>query len=269
MPKRDLFLRTPLMNAAGMLGFAPYPRADIQWSEMGAFVTNPLSWRPRKPTSHPALLEYPGGFLLHTGLPNPGLKAAIRKFANRWADSSLPIIVHCMADRPEETAQMVEALEGLENIMAVELGFAPLLSDEIILISLKMALGEIPLIPSLPLEQAVSLAPRLIGEGAAAVSLGAPRGSLELNAGTAPESKGDLVSGRLSGPALFPQTLEIVRRLAGAGVPVIGGGGIYKPDHVDAMIKVGAIAVQLDSVLWRGGFKDSRQGQKDPPPVNS
>jgi hypothetical protein len=36
-----------------------------------------------------------------------------------------------MADRPEETQHMVRMLESQENVMAVELGFAPLLANDI------------------------------------------------------------------------------------------------------------------------------------------
>jgi dihydroorotate dehydrogenase (NAD+) catalytic subunit len=266
MPKRDLYFRTPILNAAGMLGFAPdlrqnpgfftTPEAEQSgaekpgfsgWDNLGAFVTNPLSWRPRRVTAHPAVVEYPGGFLLHTGLPNPSLGAAVKKYAHKWADSSLPIIVHLMADRPEETARMVEALENVENVMAAELGFAPLLADDIILTSLEMSLGELPLIVSLPMEDAVRLAPRVIEAGAAAVSLAAPRGALT-------EDGGQMTGGRLYGPSLFPLALEAVHRLAGAGVPVIGGGGIYAREQVEIMKEAGAMAVQVDAVLWRGGF---------------
>jgi len=134
------------MNAAGTLGFAPDYRAPVPWDSFGAFVTNPISVQPRKPAKEPALIEYSGGFLMHTGLPNPGLKAAIKKYAHRWADSRLPVIVHLMADRPEETSYMVETLEGLENIAAVELGFAPLLSDDLISLTVEKLLGELPLI---------------------------------------------------------------------------------------------------------------------------
>ena len=178
MFKQDLTFSTPYMNAAGTLGFAPDYRAPVPWDSFGAFVTNPLSLRPRKPTAKPALIEYPGGFLLHTGLPNPGLTAAIKKYARRWADSRLPVIVHLMADRPEETMRMVQSLEELENIAAVELGFAPLLADDIILLTIEMSLGELPLIVSLPVEQVLSLGPRVIQEGAVAISLAAPRGML-------------------------------------------------------------------------------------------
>ena len=247
MFKQDLTFSTPYMNAAGTLGFAPDYRALVPWEAFGAFVTNPLSLRARKPTAKPALVEYPGGFLLHTGLPNPGLPAAIKKYARRWADSRLPIIVHLMADRPDETMRMVGSLEGRENIAAVELGFTPLLADDIILLTIEMCLGELPLIVSLPAEQVFSLGPRAIQEGAAAVSLATPRGMLATD-------NGQLTTGRLSGPALFPQTLLTIRDVARAGMPVIGAGGVGTKENADAMLSVGALAVQVDESLWRGDF---------------
>lgn len=247
MFKQDLTFSTPYMNAAGTLGFAPDYRAPVPWEAFGAFVTNPLSLRARKPTAKPALVEYPGGFLLHTGLPNPGLPAAIKKYARRWADSRLPVIVHLMADRPDETMRMVGSLEGRENIAAVELGFAPLLADDIILLTIEMCLGELPLIVHLPTEQLLSLGPRAIQEGAAAVSLAAPRGMLATN-------NGKLTAGRLSGPALFPQALLTVRDATRAGMPVIGAGGVGTKENADAMLSVGALAVQVDESLWRGDF---------------
>ena len=245
MFKQDLTFSSPYINAAGTLGFAPDFRAPVPWDSFGAFVTNPLSLRPRKPTANPALIEFPGGVLLHTGLPNPGLPVAIKKHARRWADSRLPVIVHLMADRPEESSRMIRSLEELENIAAVELGFAPLLADDIILLTIEMALGELPLIVSLPLEQVLSLGPRVIREGAVAISLAAPRGMLTTD-------NGQFVTGRLSGPALFPQALLTVRDAVGANLPIIGAGGVGKKENADAMLSVGALAVQVDESLWKG-----------------
>jgi len=245
MFKQDLTFSTPYMNAAGTLGFAPDYRAPVPWEAFGAFVTNPLSLRARKPTAKPALIEYPGGFLLHTGLPNPGLPAAIKKYARRWADSRLPVIVNLMADRPDETLRMVGSLEGRENIAAVELGFAPLLGDDIILLTIEMCLGELPLIVSLPTEQVLSLGPHVIQEGAAAISLMAPRGMLTTD-------NAQLTTGRLSGPALFPQALLTVRDAVEANLPVIGAGGVGTKENADALLSVGALAVQVDASLWKG-----------------
>lgn len=252
MYKRDLSLRKPIMNAAGALGFAPEPRAGLDWDEFGAFVTNPLSLRPRAPLAEPQVLSYPGGVLLHTGLPNPGFRAVLKKYASRWAGARLPVIVHLMADRPEQTAQMVRQLEGLENIAAVELGFAPGLAADIILIALEMALGELPLIVSLPMEQVLSLGPRVVQDGAIAVSLAAPRGALPMPADGVRETHRGVVSGRLYGPGLFPQALDVVQNAVKLGLPTIGAGGVYSPEDAGVMLSAGALAVQLDSALWRG-----------------
>ena len=241
--KRDLYFSKPLMNAAGSLGFAPDSRAGIALDSFGAFVTNPLSLRPRVPAAKPEILEYQGGFLLHTGLPNPGFHSGLKKYSAKWSRSDLPIIVHLMADRPEETQKMVRSLEAQENVMAVELGFAPLLANDIILVTLDMCLGELPLIFSLPIEQVLSLGPRLIQDGAQAISVSMPRGAL-------PTSDSALITGRLYGPSLFPRTLEIVYSAAKLGLPVIGAGGVSTKENADAMLAAGALAVQVDVALW-------------------
>ena len=244
MSKRDLYFRKPLMNAAGTLGFSPDPRAPVAWEDLGAFVTNPVSLRPRLPAARPAVVEYPGGFLLHTGLPNPGLSAVIKKESARWARADLPVIVHLMADRPEETAKMVQMLERQENVMAVELGFAPLLSDDILYVALEMCQGELPLVVSLTAEQVTRIGARVMQAGAAAISLSAPRGAIPGAEG------GSLTMGRLYGPSLFPQALELVHTAARMGLPVIGAGGLWKREQAEAMIAAGALAAQVDARLW-------------------
>ena len=244
--KRDLTFRTPLMNAAGTLGFAPDVRAAVNWEAFGAFVTNPLSLRSRLPAKNPEMIQYPGGFLLHSGLPNPGLSAAVKRYARQWADTDLPIIIHLMADRPEETARMVRSLEGLENVAAVELGFAPLLTADIILMAVEMSLGELPLIVNLPFEQVLPLGPRIIQIGAAAISLAALRGALP--------KEDAMITGRLFGPSIFPQSLDLVRSAVKLGLPVIGGCGIYSQENASAMLQSGALAVQVDSALWKNGW---------------
>ncbi len=242
--KRDLYFSKPLMNAAGSLGFFPNLRDFENLGGLfGAFVTNPLSLRPRQPTTEPTVIEYQGGFLLHTGLPNPGIHAALKKYSAKWTRSDLPIIVHLMADRPEETQNMVRMLESQENVMAVELGFAPLLANDILMLTLEMCLGEIPLIFSLPVEQVLSVGPRLIQDGAQAISISAPRGAL-VN-----ENK-QVTTGRLFGPALFAQTLDTDQSDAKLGIPIIGSGGVWSKENADTMLSVGALAVQVDAALW-------------------
>jgi dihydroorotate dehydrogenase len=251
--KRDLYFSKPLMNAAGSMGFAPDKRMEISLDSFGAFVTNPFSLRPRVPTAKPTVVEHAGGFLLHTGLPNPGVPAGLKKYSAKWSRSDLPVIVHLMADRPEETQRMVRLLESQENVMAAELGFAPLLARDIILLTLEMCIGELPLIMSLPAEQVLSLGPRLMQAGAQAISISAPRGALPSHFDSTDSSlsaKEKVITGRLYGPSLFPQSLETVFSAAKIGLPIIGAGGVWTKGNADAMLSVGALAVQVDAVLW-------------------
>ena len=91
--KRDLYFSKPIMNAAGSLGFAPDARNGIDFASFGAFVTNPISLRSRLPAAQPALIEFPGGFLTHSGLPNPGLPSVLKKHSARWNRADIPVIV--------------------------------------------------------------------------------------------------------------------------------------------------------------------------------
>jgi hypothetical protein len=169
------------------------------------------------------------------------LSAVIKKYGGRWARATLPVIVHLLALEPASLAQMIERLEGIEGVMGVEIGLPPEVHPDVAFDFAQAAIGELPAIVRLPLEQVDELASVVIEAGASAVSLGAPRGSL---AG---------ISGRMYGPGILPLALRAVGKLAGSGIPVIGAGGVYWPEDVDAMLEAGAFAVQVDAVLWRGG----------------
>lgn len=250
--KVELAFDLPWMNAAGSLGFTPDRRGLLDLARLGAFVTHPVSLEARTPAHGARCVAYPGGFLLHTGYPNPGLRAVLRRYAEAWGRSPIPVLVHLLCQRAEEAAQVVRRLEGLPGVAGIELGLAPEVEAGQAAALVQAATGELPVIVRLPLERAVELGRGLTKtnarpEGLAAFSLGPPRGLL-------PTAEGDLVRGRLYGPAVFPQALATVKSLSGLGVPVIGGGGVYRMEQAQAMLGAGAVAVQVDAVLWRGGW---------------
>jgi dihydroorotate dehydrogenase (NAD+) catalytic subunit len=249
MFRQDLYLEPPWMNAAGMLGFAPPARWPIA-EPFGAFVTNPISLNRRTPAAECSLLSFPGGALLHSGLPNPGLSRVIRKYGERWQQSSLPIWVHLIGTTPDDVHRMVQRLEGCEGVMAVELGLPPDAQGEEALAFIEAAYGELPLVAHLPLTAArEAWLGELAGMGVSAISLGAPRGMLlKTSAGQ--------VHGRLYGPALFPLMMEAVQTTQHLGIPIIAGAGIYHRKDVLALRSAGAWAVQLDTVLWRGWVEE-------------
>lgn len=241
--KQDLTLEKPFVNASGMLGFAPDPRTMLFLGQLGAFITNPVSRKPRQPAGNRCCLPTPGGFLLHTGLPNPGISAVIRQYHRRWAAASLPVIVHLLAEDPGSLAEIIRKLEGLENLLAVELGLPPDCTPEKLADFMTAVEGELPAVACLSPEQLPVMLPTLQELNPIALHLTQPRGTL-------PNAEGDLVTGRLYGPAVFPIMLNAAREAVKTGLPVIVDGGIVEPSQAQALLGLGVLAVGFGSTLW-------------------
>ncbi|NTU75850.1 MAG: hypothetical protein HGA86_06990 [Anaerolineaceae bacterium] len=242
--RQDLFLSSPWLNAAGSLGFAPPARWPLELP-YGGFITNPVSLHERTPAESRILLPYPGGFLLHTGLPNPGLRRVMRDYGKRWAHSVKPVWVHLLANTPDEIYQMVRRLEGMEGIAAFEVGIPPAADPHAAALLVGAACGELPVVANIACTntephwfEAIQKA------GASAITLSTPRGAL-LN------SHGKLVSGRLYGPAMLPLMLQAVCNSKNYGLPIITSGGIYQQKDGEALLSASAWAVQVDSWLWQ------------------
>jgi dihydroorotate dehydrogenase (NAD+) catalytic subunit len=188
---------------------------------------------------------------LHTGYPNPGLNAVLKRYAGAWARSPVPVWVHLIPGQVEDVSRMVQQLERVAGVSGVEVGLPPEVDGEAAAAFASAAAGELPVVLRLPFERVSELAGwlarDLAGSGVAAVSLAPPRGSLI-------DAEGTLLHGRLYGPGVFPLALAAVQTLARSGLTIIAAGGVYHPQQVEAMLSAGAAAVQLDTVLWRGGF---------------
>lgn len=245
----DLPFLHPILNAAGTLGFHPARRGQ-DWSGLGGFFTNPVSLTARTPAAGDRFYSFPGGVLMHTGLPNPGFHRVVRKYSRHWERADLPVVVHLLAEDPDDLYRMVRVLEEIENVGAVELGLPPGVRPDFAGALLQAAVGELPVVARVGLEDVPALFQRIIEEGATALSFGPPRGSL-------PGGNG-FVSGRLFGSAVFPQALELLRRIQPAGIPIIFSGGLTGEDRVETVLQAGAAAVQLDLRLWREGGLSAR-----------
>ena len=134
-----------------------------------------------------------------------------------------------------------------EIIDAVELG----LHDETTpaeverLIKVARESVEKPLLVVLPFNAAQDMAQAIIGAGGdALVACSAPRG-------TARDSSGKLVAGRVYGPTLKPLNLRYVGQLARrSSIPIIGSGGIHSVQDARDYLEAGAVAVQVDAAVW-------------------
>lgn len=247
--KYSLVIENPVMIASGMMGFDPTVyRTLLKLDKLGAIVTSAVSLRPRGSARGPRLVTYTGGFLLHTGLSNLGVKRVVKKYSPIWADSPIPIIVHVIATDASEVTHCAEALEGAAGVAGIELGLhdeaPPLQVEQLIEAARKRC--QLPLLVKLPLYHARYLAEAAQDAGADALVVASPPRGTERD----PQS-GRLVGGRVYGPWLKAQVLRAVGQLAPqVTIPLIACGGIHSADDARDFIDAGATAVQIDTLTW-------------------
>ena len=243
--KQDLLIDPPIMNSAGILGYSPDNKHPFDFDALGAFVTHPISLKRRSPASTPRFLTYPGGVLLHTGLPNPGLRSALSTFTAEWNASQKPIILHLLPQGPGEMKKMAALIDdGGTPLHALEIGLSEdATPQDVEAILDAAALSQLPILARITPEadQAVLQA---AAAGSNAIVIGPPRGSMFTQ-------EDELISGRLYGPGTTPWAYrQLGRFLQTLDIPVILGFGMYSAQDVQGAFTEGASAVQLDTVLW-------------------
>jgi dihydroorotate dehydrogenase (NAD+) catalytic subunit len=245
--KGGLTLEAPVMPAAGTVGFADEYRSIIKLEKLGALVTNPVTLLPRSPANGTRVVPLPGGVLLHSGLPNPGLSKVIKAHRTAWGKLHIPVILHLVATTPEEIEEAILVIDEEETIAGVELGLHDdsTAEDVGVLVRAALARSEKPLLVRVPLLGGDLLARVAADAGADAVVVAAPP------RGTARDAGGRLVSGRVYSPTIKPIALRMVGLLARElTIPVIGVGGIHSAQDARDYLEAGARAVQVDSLTW-------------------
>ena len=247
--KTSLIVSTPVMPAAGTVGFGDAYKRLIDYADLGAIVTNPVTLAPRQPAANRRVVPLESGALLHTGLPNPGLRRVIQQYRPVWERLPTPVILHYAAADPRQLRRAVDMLDEVDAIDALELGLSDDVSlDEAVALTRTAAMLEKPLLLRLPFDAASDLAHAVADAGVdALVVAGAPRGT------TRDPISGRLVSGRIYGPLVKPIALRLLGRLRRelpADLPIIGAGGIHSPGDARDFIDAGAVAVQVDAATW-------------------
>lgn len=247
--KSQLVLDNPVMPAAGTFGYGNLYRDMVNITKLGAIVTNPATYYPRKPAKGVRTVPLASGVLVHTGLPNPGASKVIRRWRDTWTALPIPTIFHLAATNTDEVRKAVEIIDTVDAIAAVELGLPDDISynEAAALTETAVRHTERPVLVRLPMSDAYEVADAVAEAGAGAVVVAAPP------RGTARDPiSGQLVSGRVYGPMVKAVALPIVERLAKrlTDVPIIGAGGIHSPQDARDYVQVGAVAVQVGGVNW-------------------
>jgi dihydroorotate dehydrogenase (NAD+) catalytic subunit len=261
-----LVLANPIVTASGTFGYGLEFTDFVDLSKLGALCTKGLSLEPHAGNPPPRICETPAGMLNAIGLQNVGVKAFVEEKLPRLRELRATVIANVWGDTEDDYVAVVGALEGVEDVAAVELniscpnvdrggmlfGNSPPATAS--LVSRVRAVTRRTLIVKLSPN-----APDLVESARAAHDAGADVLSLvntfvgmAIDPFTA-QPRLSFGTGGLSGPAIKPLALRMVFQVARAlpGVPLMGIGGISDLSDVLEFLAAGASAVQIGTANFR------------------
>ncbi len=243
--KHSLTINHPLILAAG--GFTPdqFPTPP----QIGAFVTLPLTRRAHPGAPQPRVVNISGSALIRTGAANPGI-SILREYERTWAKSAIPILVAFASQGVRDWVEMAMQVARTEAVSGIELYFNPTIDAPAAIRAVRAAI-ELPILAKLDLDNARDVAADSITAGANALVIGrAPRGMKMID--------GKPWFGRLRGPAAKPLALRAVAEIAQMHLdaPIVACGGVHSAEDAQEFIAAGAAAVEVDSAVWVGEYRD-------------
>lgn len=246
--KIGLPVDSPILLAAGSVGFGEAIHPAIDTNRLGGIVVGPITRHSIRGSDTPRMAETDGGFVLQTGLQNRGVSAVVKNFARLWPRLGCPVIAQIADDSPEEAASTARRLAQVDGLMGLELRLSPHAEPGELrpLLRTIRRSADLPLWVKLPLTGIADLAQAAATAGADALVIASP----PLGAGVTGQSA--FVRGDLFGPAAFAPMLAALVTVAELALelPLIACGGIHTPQQVRQTLAAGAVAVQLDSVVW-------------------
>lgn len=254
-----LKLKNPVIVASGTFG--PEYRHLIDVAKLGAIITKTITVNKRIGNPPPRVEETASGMLNSIGLENDGLDDFINKKIPVFPQDKTALIVSIAGDTEEDFRKLASTLNDAPKIGAIELNLScPNVKhgDRSGLIAqdaeatyeiVKAAREETGLTIIAKLSPNITdikeIAKAAESAGADSISLVNTFLGMAVDIETKRPKLGN-VTGGLSGPAIKPLALKLVRDAYNAvKIPVIGMGGImdYK-DAVEFML-CGAAAVQI------------------------
>jgi dihydroorotate dehydrogenase (NAD+) catalytic subunit len=242
-------LKNPILPASGTLAYTAAYAPYLDFRKLGALVTKAVTLEPRAGNPPPRLVEVENGLINRVGLQNLGINYFLEQELPQLLTYQMPIIVNVAGATIEDYGQVVKLLDQTEKIAGIELniscpnvqegclafGSDPVLTQKVV--QSARAQTNQPLIVKLTpnVEDITVIARAAVAGGADALSL--------INTVKA-TAQG--ISGGLSGPAIKPLALQLLKQVRKAvAVPLVGIGGITTAADVAEFRQAGATAVQI------------------------
>jgi dihydroorotate dehydrogenase (NAD+) catalytic subunit len=254
-----LWLKSPVMTASGTFGYGEEYACYVDINRLGAVVVKGVSLNPRQGNPAPRIMETPFGMINSIGLQNPGVKAFVTDKLPFLKQFDVAVIVNIFGETVDEYMRVADTLTQADGIHALEVniscpnvekggmcfGTDPEIAHEVT--QRVKSVTHLPVI--------VKLSPNVtdIGEIAESVQAGGADAISLINtiSGMSVDVENrrphlQRVTGGLSGPAIKPVALRMVREVVKrVSVPVIGVGGIMNASDALEFLIVGAKAVQV------------------------
>ncbi|MEX2803906.1 dihydroorotate dehydrogenase [Streptococcus sp. H31] len=267
-----LDLKNPVMPASGCFGFGQEYAKYYELDRLGSIMIKATTRYPRFGNPTPRVAETPSGMLNAIGLQNPGVDAVLAEklpwLAQHFPD--LPIIANVAGFSDDEYAYVTEKISKAVNVKAVELniscpnvdhGNAGLLIGQVPELAYKAVKASVDR-SEVPVY--VKLTPSVadITTVSQAVAAAGAAGFTMIN--TLVGTRFDLASkkpiiangqGGMSGPAVFPVALKLIRQVAQTtDLPIIGMGGVDSAEAAIEMMIAGASAVAVGTANFTDPF---------------
>jgi len=252
-------LRNPVIAASGTFGYGEEFARFVDLKRIGGVVVKGTSARPIAGNSPPRLFPTPSGMLNSIGLENVGVDSFIRDKMPVLRDSGCSVIVNVFGFAEDEYIEVVEKLNGCDDIAAYELniscpntkhGGMVFGTDSELTRNLTKVLksrSKRPLFVKLSpnVTDITEIARAAEDGGADALTVANTYVAMAIDTETFKPRIGN-VTGGLSGPAIRPITLRMVYQCAKVvKIPVIGLGGIFTAEDAVEYFLAGASAIQV------------------------
>lgn len=266
-----LKLKNPTITASGTCGYGDEYAPFMDLSKLGAFTTKSVTIEPRRGNAPQRIVETSAGMLNAIGLANVGLERFLEEKLPVIAKVGVPVIVNVAGHTVDEyvtICKRLDAADAIDAIDAIELNVScPNVGDGLAFGTDAKALGRLVAKVRKVVRNAlliVKLSPNvtdITATARAAIEGGAECLSMVntfIGMAIDVEKQTPVLAntiGGLSGPAIKPMALNLVRRVyqevaAPANIPIIGMGGIRNWRDAVEFILAGATAVGIGTALF-------------------
>ena len=267
-----LDLKNPIIPASGCFGFGQEYAKYYDLDRLGSIMIKATTAQARFGNATPRVAETPSGMLNAIGLQNPGVDAVIAEKLPWLATHfpNLPIIANVAGFSNEEYATVSQKISRVKNVTAIELNISCPNVDHG---NHGLLIGQVPELAYSAVKAAVSvsdvpvyvkLTPSVsdIGVVAKAVEDAGATGFTMINTlvGTRYnlQTRQPILAngvGGMSGPAIFPVALKLIRQVAQqSSLPIIGIGGVDSATAALEMMIAGASAIGIGTANFIDPF---------------